>query len=554
MAKAKVEYTIKAKDESRQGIQSATQNVDKLGGAIQKAFSAAAITAAAVAIKKVGTELLNAYGAQEDAERKLAAAARNNPYLNDEGVRNIQEYAAELQKLTTVGDEVAISMAGMLAATGRTEEQIKSIITVSADLSAGLGISLESAVRNVNKTFGGFAGELGELIPELKELTAEQMQAGDAIALLDEKFGGMAADMAGTYSGSVQQFKNAWGDLKELLGGALAEVLLPVVGALTDMVTALGNVGKKLDEAIPKWREFARQALAAIPGIQQLMLLNDMRNAGGAGGGGSSWQPSGGTGRLDGVLALPDNLSEMAARGRDAGEAAATIIAESVGKKLNDILEKTQIKKAGMGGGGGKADGMFSAVTDVAVPDMGLGAIFGDLFGNALGPVIQAVSMLGNVMQLMQPGMVILQGLMDVIGPVINEALAPFVQILTIIGQIAGQLLLPVLKPIAWIFQAIADAIYTFIKWVVKAINALIPGKRWDISIPDGLGDAGGGEEPVLVDDSSGGGSGGGTYSTGRTSYNYVTITAEVVAGDGGLRELAMMIRGELEALDAIGV
>ena len=62
--KAKVEYTIKAKDESRQGIQSATQNVDRLGGAIQKAFSAAAITAAAVAIKKVGTELITAYGEQ----------------------------------------------------------------------------------------------------------------------------------------------------------------------------------------------------------------------------------------------------------------------------------------------------------------------------------------------------------------------------------------------------------------------------------------------------------------------------------------------------------
>jgi len=585
MAKAKVEYTIKAKDESRQGIQSATQNVDRLGGAIQKAFSAAAITAAAVAIKKVGTELITAYGEQEAAERRLQAAASNNPYLDDQSVTNIQNYASELQKLSTVGDEVAIAQASMLAAMGLTEDQITTTLGVAADLSAGLGIDLNTAVRGLGQTFEGTSGQLGRYVPQLRNLTEEQLRAGEGVEMLREQFNGMAAELADTTLGAVQQFQNAWGDFKEVSGEMWANFFTPMLQGFTDLI-----------EKMTETRDAKNQLWEAMQSGGAGMSSGDLQSA-------ISAQLKE-VERLQGIVATDvtglflDELAKaegrlaeltLAARAAATEEYAnaeatrgatetTTALAEATTRSVEEILAATNDMKnrsakfaddANKSGAVppvvsakakllGKANGINSSVTDVSIPDMGIGAILGDLFGGLIngpiGALITAMDSFGSIMQLLSPGLTILQGLLQVIDPIINEALAPFVEILTIIGQIAGQLLLPVLKPIAWAFKAIADAIYGFIKFVVKAINALIPGKRWDIDIPKSLGDAGGGEKPTLVDDSTGGGSGGGTYSTGRTSYNYVTITAEVVAGDGGLRELAMMIRGELEALDAIGV
>ena len=52
---------------------------------------------------------------------------------------------------------------------------------------------LDSAMRNLNKTYGGLAGELGETVPELRGLTAEQMKNGAAVKILGERYKGLAS-------------------------------------------------------------------------------------------------------------------------------------------------------------------------------------------------------------------------------------------------------------------------------------------------------------------------------------------------------------------------
>ena len=102
------------------------------------------------------------------------------------------DQASALQKVAGIGDEVIIVQQAFLASLKFTEEQIKEIITVAIDLSAATGIELESAVRNTAKTFSGLAGELGELIPQLRTLTTEEMKAGEAVKLMADLFGGQA--------------------------------------------------------------------------------------------------------------------------------------------------------------------------------------------------------------------------------------------------------------------------------------------------------------------------------------------------------------------------
>lgn len=250
-------YTIRADDKSKPAVQSAKREMrgmedsaKRLGNVLKGAFTVGAIVAVGRAAFKAARELEQAYAVQERAERKLAAAVRANPMMDPKSATRIREFASELQGVSTIGDETTISMAGMLAAMGRNEDQITDLMQAAADLSAATGISLDSAVRNLNKTFGGLTGELGELMPELKNLTTEQLMAGDAITVVREQFDGMAESMRDTVDGSMKAFSNAWGDLKEEMGERAARRMQPIRDFFTGLITDLTDAVAKQNDFI----------------------------------------------------------------------------------------------------------------------------------------------------------------------------------------------------------------------------------------------------------------------------------------------------------------
>ena len=118
---------------------------------------------------------------------------------------------------------------------------IKTIIPVALDLSAATGISLESAVRNTAKTFSGLAGELGELVPQLRDLTQEEMKAGDAVKVLADLFEGQASEQAKTMAGALQQAQNSAGDLAEAIGNKLSPFVKVLAEDFTKATTAMTN-------------------------------------------------------------------------------------------------------------------------------------------------------------------------------------------------------------------------------------------------------------------------------------------------------------------------
>ena len=103
-----------------------------------------------------------------------------------------------------------------------------------------MGISLESAVMNTTKTLSGMQGELGEKLPAaFKDLTAEQLKAGEGIKFIREQFKGTAEQEADTLTGSLAQLTNAFGDLQEQLGSALAPAIESTSSSMTDFLTAI---------------------------------------------------------------------------------------------------------------------------------------------------------------------------------------------------------------------------------------------------------------------------------------------------------------------------
>ena len=198
------------------GFASKISNAASSGGL----YVAAAVGAIA-ATKKIGEvmrECTDAFHVQEDAENALAIAARNNPYLDGQAVAGLKAFASELQSVSEIGDEVSLNLMAQLAATGRTESQIKDIMKAAADYAAGTGTDIQSAVQTLNATFSGQAGALGRQIEGIKNLTDEQLKNGDAVKLISKHYNGLASELANV----KEQAENAKGDFKEMVGALIA--------------------------------------------------------------------------------------------------------------------------------------------------------------------------------------------------------------------------------------------------------------------------------------------------------------------------------------------
>lgn len=225
-------------------LKDGAKKADAFVGSLAKASLVGA--GVGLALKKV-TDTINdltaAYKTQIKAETQLESAAKNNPYLDSSSVQALKDYASEIQSYTTYGDEELLPMMASLAAAGRTQDQIMQIMSAATDMAASGAFSLDGAVRNLNKSYGGLSGELGESIPEIKNLTAEQLKNGAATELMAKRYKGIAAETAKA-TGSQEQLANAVGDLKEEFGASFEKSIAPVRRFFTEFVSGWANAKK----------------------------------------------------------------------------------------------------------------------------------------------------------------------------------------------------------------------------------------------------------------------------------------------------------------------
>lgn len=180
---------------------------------------------------------------QEDAINMLNQSLRNAGRFSAEASQDMQNFASQLQSVTKVGDETTLELLSLANNFARSNEEAKKMVKAAIELDAAMGIGLDSALKNLGKTTSGLTGELGESLPALRSLTAEQLKAGAAVDLILNKFGGTAAQAVKTYSGALQQLTNAWGDTTELTGSAITQnrVVIDVINEVKSIIEELNN-------------------------------------------------------------------------------------------------------------------------------------------------------------------------------------------------------------------------------------------------------------------------------------------------------------------------
>jgi hypothetical protein len=184
---------------------------------------ASAIQNAAGAIKSFVSGSIDAAQQQEDAIKKISQALRASGEFTKGAVKDFEEYASQIQKVSKFGDEVVLSQLAIAKSFGATNDQAKNLIQAAINLEATFGGSLEERVQQLGQTLTGTAGRLGRIIPEFQSLTKEQLRSGDALDLINQKFAGAGAAQLESYSGRVKSLSNALGDLQEEIGFSITK-------------------------------------------------------------------------------------------------------------------------------------------------------------------------------------------------------------------------------------------------------------------------------------------------------------------------------------------
>lgn len=187
---------------------------------------------------------------QEKQENSLRSAMEVAGDFSEASFAGLKNFASAMQNATVHGDELLLSQLSLAKGYGATNQQAQELVSASADMAAALNKSLPEATALAAKTLGGYAGELSELIPAVKELTQEQLKAGGAIKLIAKEFKGRAAREVRTFTGALNQLNNVIGDMKEKIGGPLNKVLVPIFirmkNALLTMQPIFTKFGEKL--------------------------------------------------------------------------------------------------------------------------------------------------------------------------------------------------------------------------------------------------------------------------------------------------------------------
>jgi hypothetical protein len=212
------------KDVTKSSKDTAKQTGDTGAAMLKLSATINVVKEAYSAMKGVIDETVQAFAIQDSAERRLLNTLKATQQFTNESFKSWKEYASQLQVTANLGDEVGLEFISMAKAMRLTDDQTKSLIEASVNLNAVTQKGLQPAFEALLSQLSGEVGEVKKLVPELANLTAEELKMGKGIDLVAEKFAGFAANEAQEFAGSLQALENSTGDLMETFGDLSVEI------------------------------------------------------------------------------------------------------------------------------------------------------------------------------------------------------------------------------------------------------------------------------------------------------------------------------------------
>jgi len=233
------------------------KNMQSLGKSMTMGLTAPLAAFGALSVK--------AFAEQEKAESTLRASLQASGQEVDANMQKLKRMASEIQKVTTVGDEMSLAMMQQAVSMGVQADQLDEATRGAIGLSKAFNLDLKMAMRASSAALLGQTEMLTRYIPELKDIE----DPAERVALVHLKMGEgftVATAEANATGGQLIQLKNAFGDLQEQVGEILAEYLTPLIDKLRALVT-------KLQEADPALMKLGVQIAAVVAVAGPLLLI-----------------------------------------------------------------------------------------------------------------------------------------------------------------------------------------------------------------------------------------------------------------------------------------
>lgn len=233
---ASISYKIGGKFDSKplNQAQKGIEKLSKAASAMKLAVGGFVVGAALKGLKSVVDGSSTAFVNQNKALTTANKSFANNNKLSADSINNIKSAMNGFSLNNFIDGDTLNNAAALASNMGLNEKQIIKVVDAAKELSAATGQDMNSCVKQLSQSYDGNVTSLKKLVPEIGNLTAEEIKNGKAVELIKEKYNGFSETMSKTFDGRAKQFANTFSDLQASVGGVFQALKFQAEGTLLE--------------------------------------------------------------------------------------------------------------------------------------------------------------------------------------------------------------------------------------------------------------------------------------------------------------------------------
>lgn len=224
------------------------------------------------------TKFADAFNTQTAAVNGLAKALQLSGEFSEKSMESHKAFAAQMQAGANVGDEVTLGLMKQASMLGVSDDELQNVTKTAIGLSEATGIELNTALKRTVGAMSGVYGELGEVIPSVRQATTEQAKLAAVTEIAAKGFEQKKSSID-SLRGIMTKARNTVGDLMEKVGELLSPILkvvyegfhvlsLAIMDSIDDVIEMGGGLENIEKVARSFVQEIVRRFLAMHAAVQ----------------------------------------------------------------------------------------------------------------------------------------------------------------------------------------------------------------------------------------------------------------------------------------------
>lgn len=238
----------KTMQHAKQEANKLKSSFDKIGNVSQKLF----YTFKSLKMFVSGANSLTAASnKQEEAIAGFTRVMKSMGRYTDEAAEKIEKLASQIQSKGVIGDEdIMRGTKFLLTYKSISDDIMPRTMRAMADFAVLMDGDVASAATILGKASMGLTGELARYGITLSDQVKKSKDFKSILAEIEQQVGGQNRAMAQTESGSMRQFANTMGDLKEIGGDFIKTIVIPLQQLLKPVAEFIISLDKATQSMI----------------------------------------------------------------------------------------------------------------------------------------------------------------------------------------------------------------------------------------------------------------------------------------------------------------